>query len=59
MLKDANKCLNNEYYYHTNHQLIGYKDIFGGVIVKDWVMINSNSVNFHPCDKVLVKNCVK
>ena len=54
MLKDTNKNFNNEDGHCTNQQLIGHKHMFRGVIVKDWVIDNSNSVNFHPRDKFLI-----
>ena len=59
MLKDVNKYFNNEDDCHTNQQLIGYKDLFRCVIVKDWVIDNCNSANFYPHNKVLIENCVK
>ena len=59
ILKDTNKYSSNEDDCCTNKQLIGHKDIIRGVIVKDWIMHNINSVNFHPHDKVLIENCVK
>ena len=35
MLKDTNKYLNNEDDCYSNQRLIGYEDVFRGVIVKD------------------------
>ena len=59
MLKDTNKHLNNEDYYCTNQKLIGCKDMFIGVIFKDWIVGNSNIANFHLHNKVLIEYCVK
>lgn len=39
--------------------LIGYSDLFQGVIVKEWVMKNHKNMNFYVCDKVLVKSCTQ
>ena len=59
ILKDVNKHFNSGDDYCTNQQLIGCNDMFVGTIVKDWVIDNRNSINIHPCDKVLIENCVK
>ena len=59
MLNDIHNHFNNDDDYYTNRHLIGYKYLFRGVIVKDWVICNYNSVDFHLCNKVLIKNCVK
>ena len=59
MLKDSTKHFNNEYQHCANQHLICCEDVFRGLIAKDWVMYNCNSANFHPYDKVLIKNCVK
>ena len=59
MMEDTNKYLNNEDYYLTNQQLIGYKDMFKRAIFKDWVVGNSNSVKFHLHNKVWIEHCVK
>ena len=58
MLNDISKYSNNGDDYYTNQQLIGHKDIFRGVVVKEWVMGNDNNINFHTCNKVLVKSSV-
>ena len=54
MLKDTNKYFDKEDDYYTNQRLIGCKNVFRGVIVKDWVMCNNNRVKFHPHNKVLI-----
>ena len=53
ILKDMNKHLNNEEHYHTNQQLMCYKDILRGAIVKNWIVGNSNL-----CEKKLIEHCV-
>ena len=58
MLKDIDKYFNNNDDYYINQQLIGCRDLFRGVIVKEWVMGNYNYINFHACNKALVKSCV-
>ena len=57
MVNDMNKFFNNSNDYCTNHQLIGHRDLFRGVTVKEWVMGNHNVSKFHACNKVLVKSC--
>ena len=59
MLNDVNKYFNNNDDYHTNQQLIGHRELFRGVIVKEWVIENLNNMHFHTCDKVFVKNYVQ
>ena len=59
MLNDINKYFNNDNDYYTNQQLIGHIDMFRGVVVKEWVVGNDDNINFHACNKVLVKSCVK
>ena len=59
MLKYMNNYFNNEDDHCPNQQLIGCKDMFRSAIKKDWVMENSDSVNFLPHDKVLIEHCVK
>ena len=58
-MKDANKHLNNEDYHYANQQLTCSKDILRGAIVKYCVVGNSDSINFHLNNKVLIKQCVK
>ena len=36
-----------------------FEDVFRGVIVKDWIVVNSHSVNFHLHNKFLIEHCVK
>ena len=48
------KYFNSDGDYYANQQLIGYKNLLRGVTVKDWVIDNYNSANFHPHNKVLI-----
>ena len=59
MLNDVNKYFNNNDDYYTNQQLIGHRELFRGVVVKEWVIENQNNINFHAYNKVLVKSCVQ
>ena len=59
MLNDINKYFNNNEDYYTNQQMIGYRDLFRGVVVKEWVIENQNNINFYAYNKVLVKSCVQ
>ena len=59
MLKDVNKYFNNDDNYHTNQQLIGYKDLFRGFIAKDWVIDNYNSANLYLHNDDFIENYVK
>ena len=59
MLNDINKYFNDNEDYYTNQQMIGHRDLFRGVVVKEWVMKNHNNINFHAYNKVLVKISVQ
>ena len=59
MLKDINKYFNNDDDCHTSQKLIGRRDVFRGIVLKEWVMGNNNNMNLHACNKVLVKIRVK
>ena len=58
MLCDMRKYFNNDNDFCTNQQLIGHQDLFLGVTVKQWAMVNQNRINLHLHDKSLVKSCV-
>ena len=58
MSKDMSKHFNSEDNFCANQHLIGYKDLFRGLIAKDCVIDNFNSRNVHPHDVVLIENCV-
>ena len=51
MLKDINKCFNNDDNCYKNQQLNGCRDLFRGVIVKEWVIGNYNTINFYTYNK--------
>ena len=59
MLKFMNKYFNNDNNACTNKQVIGYEELFRGVILKEKVMLNQKKVDFRPCNKVVVKMCLK
>ena len=58
MANDVNKFFNNSDDYHTNKKLIGCRDLFRGVTVKEWAIGNHNISKLHVHNKVLVKSCV-
>ena len=53
MMKDIVKHFNDDEDYCINEQTIGFKDIFRGVIVKEWIADNECCVNF------LIKCCAQ
>ena len=57
MLRCAIKCFNDDENYHTNQQMIGHKDMFRGVVVKEWIVGNECGVNFHNYNEILTKCC--
>ena len=57
MINDAKRYFaEDEMYYHTNQQIIGIKAFFRGVIVKEWVVVNDENVNYHEHNRILVKS---
>ena len=59
MLYEINKHFNNNNNVHTNKYLIGHKDLFRGVIVKEWVVSNQNRIHFKSHNKLIVKMCTQ
>ena len=59
MLRDIIKYFNYDDNYYANQQIIGYKDMFMGVIIKEWVAGNEHGVIFHNYNKILIKCCVQ
>ena len=55
MANDAKNHFDDDDDCFTNHQLEGHRDLFRGVIVKEWVMGNNNKINFHVCNKACIK----
>ena len=53
------KYFNDDDNYYANQQIIGYKDVFRGVIVKEWVVGNEYGVNLHNYNNILIKCCVQ
>ena len=59
MLCDINKYFNNDDNACTNKQLIGCKDLFRVVILKEWVVSNQKRIYFKSHDREIVKTCIK
>ena len=59
MLNDVSKYFNKNNNHYTNQQLIGCKDLFRGLIVKECAIENQSRIIFHQHNKVLVKSCVQ
>ena len=59
ILNDVKKYFNKTNNYCSNQQLIGCKDLFRGVMVKEWVMGNQGRIDFPQCNTVVVKICVQ
>ena len=59
MLRDEIKYFKDVENYYTNQQIIRHKEIFRGVIVKEWITGNEHGVNFHNYKKILIKCCVQ
>ena len=58
MLGNASKYFNNGSVPCTNRQLIGFKDLFRVVIVKECAASNQKRVDLKLHDKAIVKFCV-
>ena len=59
MLCDMNNHFNSDKNFHANQQLIGHKDLFAGVTLKEQVISNQKRIAFKQCDKEIVKMCVE
>ena len=58
-MKDIIKNFNDDEDWFTNQQMIGFKDMFRGLIVKQWIAGNEHCVNFHIYNKISTNYCVK
>ena len=60
MIKDIKRYFSgDETEYYANQQLIGIKALFRGVIVKEWVAVNNDNMNYHEYNRILVKSCMQ
>ena len=60
MIKDIKRYFSgDETECYTNQQLIGIKALFRGVIVKEWVAVNNENINYHECNRKIVKSCIR
>ena len=55
MLDDLKNHFNHDYNSYTNQQLIGYKYLFRGVIVKEWEVSNQKCIDFKLHNNAIVK----
>ena len=53
MMKEIIKYFNDDEDCSTNQQTIGCKDMFRGIIVKEWIVGNEDYVSSHTCNKIL------
>ena len=59
MIKDVRKCFNRESNFWTNQQVLCIREVFRGVVVKSWVALPLEGMNFSKCDKILVRKAVE
>ena len=59
MINDVRKYFNKESNYWTNQQVIGMREVFRRVVVKFWVALPLESVNFSKYNKILVRKAVE
>ena len=52
--KDVEKYFNNEGNLHTNQQVLGMRDFFRGLAVKEWIETPNEIINCSQCNKVLI-----
>ena len=58
-MKDIIKHFNDDEDICTNQQIIGFKDMFRGVTMKEYVSGNEHCVDFQIYNKILIKFCVQ
>ena len=60
MILDIKRYFDNEEEeLHTNQQTIGIRALFRGAVVKEWVAVNEDNINYHVCNRILVQKCVR
>ena len=59
IIKDVSKYFNEESNFWTNHQVLVMRDIFRGVVVKSWVALLLERLNFIACDNIITLEVVK
>ena len=58
ILKDANKYFRKENDFRANQENLGARELFRGIVAKDWVVQSDECVTFEQHNKVMVVMCV-
>jgi len=58
MENDIVKYSNKEENFWTNQQVLGMREVFRGIVVRDWVAMPIECIDFTPCNKVLIKKAL-
>ena len=58
MMKYVINHFNDDEDCYNNQQIIKFKDLFRGLIVKERIVNNGECVSFHTHNKILIKYCV-
>ena len=59
ILQEMNKYFNNDTIFDANQQLIGHRDLFRGVVVKELVVSNKKNIDLRSTNKEIEKMSVK
>ena len=57
MTKEIGKKFNKEENCWTSRQVLGVREVFRGIVVKDWVTMPVGSADFTQHNKALIKSC--
>jgi len=58
MENDIVKYFNKEENFWTNQQVLGMRDVFRGIVVRDWGALPIECIDFTPYNKVMIKKAV-
>ena len=58
MENDIGKYFNEEENFWTNQQVLGMREVLRGIVVKDWVAMPVECIDFTQYNKVLIKKAV-
>ena len=59
MINDIVKIFNKEDFFWKNQQVIGVREVFRGIVVKSWVGMPVESIDFKKYNKILMKKAVE
>ena len=59
IIRDELKYFHRESNFGTNQQALSMREVFRGVVVKHWVALPLEGINFRVHDKIIVREAIK